>query len=642
MPAVPVDPDAPVGAPLYPPKEWFQKPPQLERGAKIAVITDGPDAGRVFGYVAPNKQCILSGREKQECWQVPSSPTNYAAAMQGDTLTAEGELVRTANVGGDVDHAPITWQRFEKVRDHYANTASQVMRVVYGQDDYGVWAAGALWPEITHRQAAKVRASALSGDWRWRQEFGTYDMAGSQMVSVPGFPLIPTVTARAASASDSHPAIIGGFGGIPQETTMDTEPTVTLTLTASETARLHAILTGSAPIVPPAAAVASACACGGHSETAAAEPPMIDESTSVPDPTADLAGRVEQLERQVEELIGERMAEGLGEVDAMVAAMPLPPDLEDEERWAMPDGRTAAGRQFDESKIRRHEKGTSEGGRFAPKAGDRVKVQTDRGEEEGEVVSKSNTLPGEQDRYTVKFDDGTQSSWNGAQVTRKDIADASTNADGEDGFSAWQREQGELVTETIDGEEVVDPDMAKLRETVDATKKGDWQKANKLNAEALADRPRQIQKSRDYAAEQLALQDKARAEGRERDPQYLAEMKMLRDAEHRQLGITPAQTAREDRAIARAETFEAPKPKSTSSGVKWSGVAGNRGSGATTDDGFVLDVAPDGGRFQWNVQTQEGYDDGGIDPVAMGDAASQEEAQKQAEAALERARKSQS
>lgn len=409
MPPVPVDPNAPVGAPLYPPKDWFQKPAELQRGAKIAVITEGPQAGRVFGYVAPNKQCILSGREKQECWQVPHSPTNYAAAMQGDTLTAEGELIRTANVGGEVDHAPIAWTRFEKVRDHYANTASQVMRVVYGQDDYGVWAAGALWPEITHRQAAVVRASALSGDWRWRQELDGYDMAGSQMVSIPGFPLIPTVAARAASASDPHPAIIGGFGGIPEEQPMAPEPTVEMDLsrfTASELQRLHAILTGASPLVP-AVTAGAGCACQSHTAAPEGELPMAPEA-------GDLAGRIEALERQVEELIGAQMAKELGEVDAMVAALPLPPDLADEERWAMP----AAARSFDETKIVRHPKGKSEGGRFAPKTVAELDPMQKRQHDAGEPVTEQ--VDGEEVVIDVVEDGGDVTATDAELTTRNE------------------------------------------------------------------------------------------------------------------------------------------------------------------------------------------------------------------------------
>lgn len=360
MPPVPADPDAPVGAPLYPPADWFSKPASLQPGQKITVVTDGPDAGRVFGYVAPKAQCILSGREKQECWQVPDSPSNYAAAMQGETLTAEGELVRTANIGGDVDHAPIAWRSFAKVRDHYANTASQIMRVAYGSDEHGVWAAGALWPEITHRQAAKVRASALSGDWRWREEMGAYDMAGSQMVSTPGLPLIPTIHARAASLGDPHPALIGGWGGqLSTEEPMD-EPTVTLTLTASETARLHALLSGTSPLVAPQRAAAGACACGAHAETAAAGdmvPMPGEEGTDGGAPVT--RAEFDALALTVQELQGEIMANALGDVDARVAAMPLPPDLADEARWAMP-----AAASWDESKHPRDPKGGTTGGRF--------------------------------------------------------------------------------------------------------------------------------------------------------------------------------------------------------------------------------------------------------------------------------------
>jgi hypothetical protein len=95
---------------------------------------------------------------------------------------------------------------------HYENTASQLVRVRYGEDDYGIWAAGALWPEVDERQVAMLRASALSGDWRWRPELrpANYDFAGSQLVNNPGFPHLRKV----AGLSD-HPDIVGGFGGVP-------------------------------------------------------------------------------------------------------------------------------------------------------------------------------------------------------------------------------------------------------------------------------------------------------------------------------------------------------------------------------------------------------------------------------------------
>ena len=49
--------------------------------------------------------------------------------------------------------------------------------------------------------------------------------------------------------------------------------------------------------------------------------------------------------------------------------------------------------------------------------GQRVTVRTDRGAEQGVVLGSTNTAGREQRRYTVRFDDRTQSTWNEHQVT---------------------------------------------------------------------------------------------------------------------------------------------------------------------------------------------------------------------------------
>lgn len=200
------------GWPLHPPGAWFDKPAWLKPAQKITIVTDGPEAGRVAGYVAPWGQCLLGGGAPGECFTAPSSPTDYVAAQQGEALTAEGALVHIANIGGGINHAPVHPGDFsQRVVDHYANVASQLMRVRYGEDEYGIYVAGVLWPEVTDRQIATIRASALSGDWRWRPELAAYDLAGSQLVNVPGFPLIRGVRA----ACEAHPILIGGMGGVP-------------------------------------------------------------------------------------------------------------------------------------------------------------------------------------------------------------------------------------------------------------------------------------------------------------------------------------------------------------------------------------------------------------------------------------------
>lgn len=192
--------DDPVGAPALPTVDYFVKPADLAEDAKLTVDFA---TGAVYGRVAPREQCLLS--RPGECWTISDSPSNFRGAMQGETVLADGTVIRTANIGGGVRHAPLGRTpnepvfNFHEAVDWYENTASRLMRVVYGADEHGVWVAGVLMPHVTKRQALDIMASPVSGDWRWRPEpaFDAYDMAGVVLVNMPGFPL--GVKARAAS-----------------------------------------------------------------------------------------------------------------------------------------------------------------------------------------------------------------------------------------------------------------------------------------------------------------------------------------------------------------------------------------------------------------------------------------------------------
>lgn len=206
--------------PLHPPAAWFDTLPDwFSPGEKLTVMTDGPDAGRVAGTVAPRDQCLLDGT--RDCLTVPYSPTAYAAAHQGDTLTAEGSIIHTANIGGGVNHARLS-AGFREAVKHYENTAAQVMRVRYHDLEDCVIALGALWPDVTDEQVAVVRAAALSGDWRWRPELNALDMSGVQLVNNPGYPLMRRAQPRAAGVVE---VIVGGLGGPGEFDTDDTCPT---------------------------------------------------------------------------------------------------------------------------------------------------------------------------------------------------------------------------------------------------------------------------------------------------------------------------------------------------------------------------------------------------------------------------------
>lgn len=170
--------------PLNPPASWFEPPRSIPTERRITIEEDG----RVYGYVALWETCHST---LGNCVRPPKgSPSNYELSHTGETRTAEGALVATANIGGGAGHiaadaSPEAAARF------YADTSTQLMRVKYGEDSTGLWFAGALWPDVSELDVARIQASAISGDWRpvalWRRGQTAHDFVGSCFVNVPGY-----------------------------------------------------------------------------------------------------------------------------------------------------------------------------------------------------------------------------------------------------------------------------------------------------------------------------------------------------------------------------------------------------------------------------------------------------------------------
>lgn len=173
--------------PINPPKEWFYRPEGgIPTDRRITIQADG----RVYGYIALWNTCHVG---MQGCTRPPKgSPSDYEYAHQGETLTASGELIKTAVIAGGAGHAPLD-MKTANVPKYYELTGTQLMRVRYGEDENGLWFAGALWPDVQDLQVAQIRASSMSGDWRWhaawRRSSGQFDFAGACLVNIPGFPM---------------------------------------------------------------------------------------------------------------------------------------------------------------------------------------------------------------------------------------------------------------------------------------------------------------------------------------------------------------------------------------------------------------------------------------------------------------------
>jgi len=273
---------------------------------KATVITEGTEAGRFAATVASRGTFILGGGEK---WRSPDSPSNYAEAMQGDTVTADGHVIKTANLSADLNHVSERLSYLSAV-DAMANTGVQLARVRYVDlAGYGTVALGAAWPGLSDLEVRKMQASALSGDWRWREEYGAYDMAGSIFVNNPGLPLparpVFAPVAMAASLSLPHPPITGYW--VDQEETIMTMPGVT-----PSGGDLHIHVGNGAVAAPMTAAPAPAVEAAPEDMTPAA-------------PADSVEGRVAALEARMDAVEAWLAEDAMQQMDAMPAALPEVP-----------------------------------------------------------------------------------------------------------------------------------------------------------------------------------------------------------------------------------------------------------------------------------------------------------------------------
>ena len=187
------EPDAVAAAALSipddPPAEWFDDP-QLDGPTPLTITDDG----RIFGHLAQWDTCHV-GRD-DICLTPPQSASDYAHFSTGAIHAACAPCAengnqpwqsrRTGVITMGTGHAPLNMGAREALA-HYDDTGYAVADIDAGEDDHGIWVAGALRPEVTPAQVRQLRASALSGDWR--RIGGNLELIATLAVNVPGFPI---------------------------------------------------------------------------------------------------------------------------------------------------------------------------------------------------------------------------------------------------------------------------------------------------------------------------------------------------------------------------------------------------------------------------------------------------------------------
>jgi 2'-5' RNA ligase len=176
-------------APETPPSDWFENP-ELDGPTGITIT----DEGRIYGHLATWGTCHIGRMD--ECVQPPESLTDYALFHLGHVLSSEGDLIPVGTLTMDTGHADLHLNSTAATM-HYDHTGTQVADVRVGDDEHGIWFAGAIRPELDSRAIRKLRASRISGDWRPHD--GTREMVAALVVNVGGFPVVRPRTAVAAS-----------------------------------------------------------------------------------------------------------------------------------------------------------------------------------------------------------------------------------------------------------------------------------------------------------------------------------------------------------------------------------------------------------------------------------------------------------
>jgi hypothetical protein len=190
-------------APIYPPSSWFDDP-GLAGPTALTVTRDG----RVYGHAALWDSCHVGfpGR----CVAPPRSMSGYSHFHLGAVQTVDGELVEVGKITLAAGHASTAAGMSEQAaRAHYDDTGTVAAYVRAGEDEHGIWLAGAVRSDLPAERLQDLRANPVSGDWRGGE------LIAAHCVPTPGFP-VPRVASRlAASASEPPLALVASSGLTP-------------------------------------------------------------------------------------------------------------------------------------------------------------------------------------------------------------------------------------------------------------------------------------------------------------------------------------------------------------------------------------------------------------------------------------------
>lgn len=157
-----------------------------------ASVNIADDGRHIFGYAALWGACHIG--HPDVCITAPEEK-HHDHYLLGEVLTAEGKRVATGTVTLGTGHAPMHGINARQAVEHYDNTGTAVADIVVGNDEHGIWFAGAIRHGTPAGRVAELRAAKLSGDWR--RIGGELRLVALLAVNVPGFG-VPRLATRVA------------------------------------------------------------------------------------------------------------------------------------------------------------------------------------------------------------------------------------------------------------------------------------------------------------------------------------------------------------------------------------------------------------------------------------------------------------
>ncbi len=207
--------------PVTPPASWFENP-ELEEPTPLHIT----DEGRVFGHAAVWDVCHIGFEDA--CVLAPRSETDYAFFHLGEVETQlepvedpKGEQIDgtgripCGQITLGTGHANLRLTR-ERAVEHYDDTGTVAAHVTAGEDEHGIWVAGALAPDLPEERLRELRGAKISGDWR--SVDGNLELVAMLAVNVPGFP-VPRVHVASADQEPVAAALVSA--GIADQRVLD-------------------------------------------------------------------------------------------------------------------------------------------------------------------------------------------------------------------------------------------------------------------------------------------------------------------------------------------------------------------------------------------------------------------------------------